>query len=58
MRFDPALSRDETLARLTEDAVATWGNARAAELRSVLETTARAIWVVAQESLEPTDVEP
>ena len=58
MRFDPALTREETLARLTEDAVATWGEERAAELRSALETTAGAIWVVAQAALDPTDVEP
>ena len=58
MRFDPALTRDETLARLTDDAVAAWGEERVAELRPTLETTARALWVVAQEALDPTDVEP
>ncbi len=58
MRFDPTLSREETLARLTADAVATWGEERAAELRPALETTAGAIWVVARAGLEPTDVEP
>ena len=58
MRFDPALSREETLARLTDDARATWGEERTAALRPALETTANAIWVVAQETLDPTDVEP
>ena len=58
MRFDPALSREETLARLTDEAVAAWGDERAAELRPTIETTANAIWVVAQEALDPTDVEP
>lgn len=58
MRFDPTLTRDETLARLTEDAVAAWGDERAAELRPSLESTAGAIWLVAQEALDPTDVEP
>ncbi len=58
MRFDPALSREETLARLTDDAVATWGQERAAEMGAALESTAHAIWVVAQEPLDPTDVEP
>ena len=58
MRFDPALTSEETLARLTDDAVAAWGEERAAELRPALETTARAIWVVAREPLDPTDVEP
>lgn len=58
MRFDPGLTREETLARLTDDAVAAWGEERAAELRSSLETTAGAIWLVAQEALDPTDVEP
>ena len=58
MRFDPALTREETLARLTEDAVSAWGEERAASLRPALETTAGALWTVAQESLDPTDVEP
>ena len=58
MRFDPMLTREETLARLTEDAVAAWGDERAAELRPALEATAGALWLVAQEPLDPTDVEP
>ena len=58
MRFDPALTREETLARLTDDATAAWGAERAAELRPALESTAYAIWVVAREPLDPTDVEP
>ncbi len=58
MRFDPALTREETLARLTEDAVAAWGRERAAELGAALESTAHALWVVEQEPLDPTDVEP
>ena len=58
MRFDPMLTREETLARLTEDALAAWGEERAAELQSALATTAGAIWVVAQEALDPADVEP
>ena len=58
MRFDPALTREETLAQLTEDAVATWGEDRAVELGPALATTAGAIWVLAQETLDPTDVEP
>ncbi len=43
---------------LVRDAGATWGEDRAGELRPALETTASAIWLVAQERLEPTDVEP
>ncbi len=58
MHFDPALTREETLARLTDEAVAAWGEERAAELKGTLATTAEAIWVVAQERLDPTDVEP
>ncbi len=58
MRFDPALSREEMLAELSEAAVETWGDERAAELRATLATTANALWVVAQEPLDPTDVEP
>ena len=58
MRFDPTLTREETVARLTEEAVAAWGEERAVELRPTLATTAEALWVVAQEPLDPTDVEP
>ncbi len=58
MRFDPALTRENVLAALIDDAVDAWGAERAATLRSSLEGTAQAIWTVAQEPLEPTDVEP
>jgi hypothetical protein len=58
MRFDPRLSREELTEALVRDAGATWGEDRAGELRPALETTASAIWLVAQERLEPTDVEP
>ncbi len=58
MRFDPTATHEETLARLTRDAVESWGEERAAELRPSLETTARSLWIVAQVALDPTDVEP
>ena len=58
MRFDPALSRDETTDALFADARAAWGDERADELRPVVEITAAALWRVARERLEPTDVEP
>jgi hypothetical protein len=58
MRFDPTLSREDTLDELTREAVAAWGEERAAELRSTLEATAGAVWTVAQVTLDPTDVEP
>ena len=58
MRFDPRLSREEMTEALARDAAASWGEDRVGELRPVLETTASAIWLVAQERLEPTDVEP
>ena len=58
MRFDPTLTREETLVRLTRDAAEAWGEERAAELRTFLETAARSLWTVAQAPLDPTDVEP
>ncbi len=58
MRFDPRMSREEVAAAIVRDAAATWGEDRVDELRPALETTAAAIWLVAQERLEPTDVEP
>ncbi|HYU19976.1 MAG TPA: hypothetical protein VEQ11_14900 [Chloroflexota bacterium] len=58
MRFDPNLSKDEVLQALEEDARATWGEARLPELRASLETTASALWLIAQEELEPIDLEP
>jgi hypothetical protein len=58
MRFDPDLSREETLARMRADAKAAWGEERMAELRPGLEQTADAIWRVAQAALEPTELEP
>ncbi len=58
MRFDPRLTREEMTDTLDQDARATWGVGAATELRPVVETTAAAIWRVAQEQLETTDVEP
>lgn len=58
MRFDPALTREQTLTALTREAVEAWGEGRAAELHSALEATAGAIWTVAQVTLDPIDVEP
>lgn len=58
MRLDPTLTHEETLARLTREAVETWGDERATELRSSLETAARSLAIVAQVALDPTDVEP
>lgn len=58
MRFDPTLTREETLGALIESARATWGEERLAELRTALEITAGAIWLVAQERVELTDLDP
>jgi hypothetical protein len=58
MRFDPALSREDTTEALLADARAAWGDERTAELRPVVEITAAALWRLTQERLEPTDVEP
>jgi hypothetical protein len=58
MRFDPRLSREEMADALLRDARATWGEDRLEELRPALEITAGALWTIAQERLDPTDVEP
>jgi hypothetical protein len=58
MRFDPGMTREETSAAIVRDAAATWGEERLEELRAALDATAGAIWRIAQERLEPTDVEP
>jgi hypothetical protein len=58
MRFDPRDSREQMTDALVREARSTWGDDRVDELRPVLEITAGAIWTIAQERLELTDVEP
>lgn len=58
MRLDPSVPREEIVEALVREARATWGEERLKELRPALETTAGAIWTIARERLDPTDVEP
>ena len=58
MRFGPSMSRQQLSDDLIREAVATWGEQRLEELRPALETTAAALSLLAEERLEPTDVEP
>ena len=58
MRFGPGMSRQQLSDDLTREAVATWGEQRLEELRPTLETTATALSLLAEQRLEPTDVEP
>ncbi len=58
MRLDPALTRDDTLAALLEDARRAWGDSEVEILRSALEVTADALRRLAQEPLELTDDGP
>ena len=58
MRFDPRDSREQMIEALVREARSNWGDDRVGELRPVLEITAGAIWTIAQERLELTDVEP
>jgi hypothetical protein len=58
MQFDPATSMDEIRSRLDAAATAAWGPAVLDELDVALATAATSIWRIAQEPLEPTDVEP
>jgi hypothetical protein len=58
VRFDPSHSVEEVQAALRSAAEAAWGSNALPELESVVETTARALWLIGQEPLEPSDVEP
>ena len=58
VRFDPTQSIDEIQLALRVAAGAAWGQSALPEMESALETSARAIWRISQEPLEPGDVEP
>ena len=58
LRFDPTQSVEEVQAALRSAAEAAWGAAALPEMESAFEISARAIWRISQEPLEPSDVEP
>ena len=58
LRFDPNQTKDDLLEALERAAEAAWGALVLADLRASLNVTARAIWLINQESLTPWDVEP
>ncbi|MFN8632709.1 MAG: hypothetical protein U0893_02555 [Chloroflexota bacterium] len=58
VRFDPSQSVEQVQDALTRAAEAAWGREAMPELSSAIELTARALWRIGQEPLEPSDVEP
>ena len=58
MRIEPDTTLAELGERLRASAATTWGDDALPELDATLTLTARAIWQIAQEPLEPGDVEP
>jgi hypothetical protein len=58
LRFDPAQSADEITASLRQAAEAAWESDALPEMESAIELSARALWRISQEPLEPADVEP
>ena len=58
VRFDPTQHVEEVQAALRSAAEAAWGTSALPEIEPSLELSARAIWRISQEPLDPTDVEP
>jgi hypothetical protein len=58
LRFDPSQSVEQVEAALRQAAEATWGHDALPEMESAFEGSARAIWRISQEPLDPSDVEP
>ena len=58
LRFNPSQSVEEVQAALQNAAEAAWGSGVLPEIKPALETSARALWRISQEPLEPDDVEP
>ena len=58
VRFDPTQSVQDVQAALRRAAEAAWGSDALPELEPNFEVSARAIWRISQEPLEPADVEP
>lgn len=58
LRFDPSQTVEEVTASLRAAAEAAWGSSALSEVEPALDLSARAIWRISQEPLEPSDVEP
>jgi hypothetical protein len=58
LRLDPSQPVEEIEAALRQAAEAAWGADALPEMESALEGSARALWRISQEPLEPRDVEP
>jgi hypothetical protein len=58
VRFDPAQSVEEVQASLRSAAEAAWGSSALPEIEPALEISARSLWRISQEPLDPSDVEP
>jgi hypothetical protein len=58
VRFDPTQSVEEVQAALRSAAEAVWGSDVGPEIEPALEISARALWRISQEQLDPADVEP
>ena len=58
LRFDPAQSVEDVMAALRQAAEVAWGQDALPEVESAIEGSARALWRISQEPLEPSDVEP
>ena len=58
VRFDPSQSVQDVQAALRSAAEAAWGSDAVPEIEPALEISARAIWRISQEPLDPSDVEP
>jgi hypothetical protein len=58
LRFDPSQTVEDLTASLRRAAEAAWGTDALPEMESAVELSARALWRISQEPLEPSDVEP
>ena len=58
LRFDPSQTVEEVQAALRRAAEAAWGSQILPEIEPAVEISARAIWRISQEPLEPADIEP
>jgi hypothetical protein len=58
LRFDPTQTVEELQAALQLAAETAWGRDALPEIAPAIESTARSLWRISQEPLDPTDVEP
>ncbi len=58
VRFDPSQSLEQVETGLRHAAEAAWGADALPEMEPSFAVTAQSIWRLAQEPLEPEDVEP